>query len=179
MNEIILGISIFVCIIHKMKPGKLKTLSKLTAGILIAYCGYLAILWDSGWEHFKKGGGVFTHSPLDKDEMELALIKFRKHSIYSPLSTDSRNYSGESLIYLGRYKEAIKEFNESLSIRSTFTANYRRAYAYKMLKDYTRMVESLNQAAKHEVNFNSVARFRTEFADVKDHPLMKEFREQL
>lgn len=179
MTWLFLFMTLLGIIIQKTKKGVLKTTLKLAAVSLFIYTGYLSVIWDRGWTHFEKGGGVFIYNPIDNAEMELALIQFKKFSDYSPLSTDSRNYSGRCLIYLGRYEEAIREFDKSLSIKNNFTANYRSAYAYKMLKDYKKMAESLNQASQQEENFNAVARFKREFADVKDHPLMNRFKEQL
>ena len=146
--------------------------------LLLAWRFYASLIWSQAWEHYEAGGGVFVKSQLNEKEMTQALEDFRRHYKISPLSTKSRNYAGKALIRLGRYKEAIKEFDRSLSIRSTFTAHYRKAFALMKLERFYEMEESLEAAYKHHKDFDSHVRFTEEFGHMKDHPSMSKFRKQ-
>lgn len=160
-----------------MKKMKRIMLSASLA-LIAAWQLYTGFLWSEAWQHYEAGGGVFVTDELNEEEMTLALQAFRKHSKYSPLSTKSRNYAGKALIELGRYEDALNEFNGSLSIRSTFTAHYRKAYALMKLERFDEMKSSLEEANEHSKDFHSRVRFTEEFGHLRDHPAMSEFKQQ-
>lgn len=127
-------------------------------------------IWNSGWEHYDAGGGVFVHSKLNAPEMSAAVADFQKLARWNPLSTKARNYEGKALIHLEKYEKALDAFDESLAIRSNFTAHYRRAYALMKLERFEEMREALLEAQKHETDFSRVVRFDEEFGHLANEP---------
>jgi tetratricopeptide (TPR) repeat protein len=147
--------------------------------LFICWQTALAIYWQRGWDHYEAGGGVFVYDDLNRPEMEKALDAFRTGAKLNPFSLGFRNYTGQALIELERYEEALAEFDKSLTIYSgSFTAHYERAYVLMKLKRYLEMVKSLRDAISLNDPLNSSVRFSTEFGDIKNEPFMKEFQNQ-
>ena len=158
-----------------MRKSKKQWWRRLLSGVVVlATCWWLAysICWQFGWGHYEAGGGATIHEPLDVSEMESAVDSFRTASRINPWGVSSRNYAGKSLIELGRYEDAIVEFDSALNIWSrSFTAHYRKSVALMKLKRYSEMTESLQKAIELQETLGSVVRFSSEFKEVRDEPL--------
>lgn len=165
--------------IKKDEKRKFNILSLALIFIICVPVIFSVIYYDKGYQHYKKGGGVFVYEPIIPEEMEKAANYFHRSTVVFPLNLSSFVYEGQSLNHIGHYEEAIKVFDRALAVYPfSFSCHYEKAYSLMKLERYNEMVNSLKKAQRVHHNLNSWVRFDEEFRHLKDKPFMKEFEVQ-
>ena len=134
--------------------------------------------WRIAIKHDREGGGMKVTEEIIEESIEAALHHYGLVAKEQPTNPMPLAAMGDALMNLGRYGEALEVYSKSLELQETFHARYAMAKAFKELKNYPMMVQTLRISVEHEPVLNDMSRFSEQFEDVRGIPEMKEFENQ-